>query len=455
MRKQYMQLSIDYIYDDFFRYFDSRFNVLFQKCMVEQVDISILKIELLTPGMCRYLSEILFRDAELVGMFALDKILLKQVELKHRNFLGALDVSAKDRLTIVEALSLILCRCGLILRDLRYINAALKLLSNARSTFFLCNFFKREKPALSDLRQRMIDLVVALRPMLDVKPLKLPAKMFGSRALMACENGPKVPQCRVVVFSPSVLSSYTLAVLVLLQRRGFFIEAVICKRLLNTDRILFELRRDGMRLIKKIIRKVVLRDRTRVNKSGRNLSDCLSELAVHEATVKKWCSRHSVPIVFCDSLNEPAVESYLKHLDVDYGLFTGGGIINSKILDEIKGGVLNCHAGLLPKYRGMDVIEWPVLENVEDGQGLSVHLMSKCIDEGAILSHYQSERNLDVLTMRRELESYAPYLLVSSLCDLKLGNIFPVLQMPQDGRQYFVMDSTLFEMSVNNKVEVC
>ena len=42
-------------------------------------------------------------------------------------------------------------------------------------------------------------------------------------------------------------------------------------------------------------------------------------------------------------------------------IFTGGGILGQPLLETARVGILNCHAGILPKYRGMDVIEWPVL----------------------------------------------------------------------------------------------
>ena len=48
-------------------------------------------------------------------------------------------------------------------------------------------------------------------------------------------------------------------------------------------------------------------------------------------------------------------------------------------------GVLNCHMGILPKYRGMDVVEWPFLENDRLNVGITCHLMDKGIDTGDIL----------------------------------------------------------------------
>ena len=41
--------------------------------------------------------------------------------------------------------------------------------------------------------------------------------------------------------------------------------------------------------------------------------------------------------------------------------------------------------GLLPDYRGMDVVEWPILEKNFKKLGLTTHLMDTGIDTGKII----------------------------------------------------------------------
>ncbi len=58
-------------------------------------------------------------------------------------------------------------------------------------------------------------------------------------------------------------------------------------------------------------------------------------------------------------------------------------IFKKKILTLFKNKIINCHAGLLPSYRGRNVLNW-VLINGEKNFGITVHKVSKLIDQGQI-----------------------------------------------------------------------
>ena len=58
-------------------------------------------------------------------------------------------------------------------------------------------------------------------------------------------------------------------------------------------------------------------------------------------------------------------------------------IFKKKILKLFKNKIINCHAGLLPSYRGRNVLNW-VLINGEKNFGITVHKVSKLIDQGHI-----------------------------------------------------------------------
>ncbi len=45
-------------------------------------------------------------------------------------------------------------------------------------------------------------------------------------------------------------------------------------------------------------------------------------------------------------------------------------------------GVLNAHGGILPEYRGMNVMEWSLLQG--DQIGVTVHFIDSKIDTGQI-----------------------------------------------------------------------
>ena len=60
-------------------------------------------------------------------------------------------------------------------------------------------------------------------------------------------------------------------------------------------------------------------------------------------------------------------------------------MIAQEILELAGRGLLNCHMGILPRYRGMDVVEWPVLEERLLEARMTVHVMDKGVDIGDIL----------------------------------------------------------------------
>ena len=58
-------------------------------------------------------------------------------------------------------------------------------------------------------------------------------------------------------------------------------------------------------------------------------------------------------------------------------------ILRAATLEAPRIGVLNCHPGLLPMYRGCTAVEWAIYEDRQVGN--TVHLMSESIDDGPIV----------------------------------------------------------------------
>lgn len=63
----------------------------------------------------------------------------------------------------------------------------------------------------------------------------------------------------------------------------------------------------------------------------------------------------------------------------------GTTIIAPSVIDRFAGRSLNMHPGLLPKYAGLHCHQWAI-RNGESVQGLTVHVMDKIVDAGAILA---------------------------------------------------------------------
>jgi methionyl-tRNA formyltransferase len=248
----------------------------------------------------------------------------------------------------------------------------------------------------------------------------------------------------IVVFSPNPYSNYTLSVLALLKSSGIQVDTLIVRNIFSFSRFKKEIKRDGIRLIKKIYRKLIVKDTYRVNPNSRNLSDTKNDLGIKESDAVKWCRNNGVKVIRCETLNDATVIDKLKNIKASYGIFTGGGILKKDVLKQFEIGVLNCHAGILPHFRGMDVIEWPYLLNRPNDVGATVHFMSEGIDEGKILYGYRLNKDLDILSARYDMESIGPYLQVSSLIDHINRDNLEVEQSINDGKNYYVMHPWVF-----------
>ena len=75
------------------------------------------------------------------------------------------------------------------------------------------------------------------------------------------------------------------------------------------------------------------------------------------------------------------VKSYATHLLVSMSF---NQIFKTSILEVPKLGVINCHAGKLPYYRGRNILNW-VLINDEKEFGITVHYVDEGIDTGDIV----------------------------------------------------------------------
>lgn len=85
------------------------------------------------------------------------------------------------------------------------------------------------------------------------------------------------------------------------------------------------------------------------------------------------------------SINRHENYQFLKEMHCDIGISINyPGILKKDILDIFPKGILNAHAGDLPRYRGNACPNWAIL-NGEEKMGLCVHQMVPELDAGPIL----------------------------------------------------------------------
>lgn len=221
------------------------------------------------------------------------------------------------------------------------------------------------------------------------------------------------------------------------------LELITVRRMLSLSRIRGELRRDGPRLLRKVSRKLVVGEERLEQDEPETLAAYAKDENLSARTLKSLARKQAVPFLKVTDLNHPEAERALREVEPDVVVFSGGGLIRDNILSIPRQGILNCHAGILPPYRGMDVVEWALLEAGKTPPliGMTCHFMDKGVDTGPILkTHPLDLQTGDTITaIRKRLQPAMVDLMMATLRDLAQGQITPHNQLSSDGRQYFVM----------------
>ena len=104
-----------------------------------------------------------------------------------------------------------------------------------------------------------------------------------------------------------------------------------------------------------------------------------------DKTLKKFCKEYEIDYLPNSNVNS---EKFIKQIiEYNVDLFVSmsfNQIFKKNIISIPKLGVINCHAGKLPFYRGRNVLNW-VLINGEKNFGITVHYIDENIDTGDII----------------------------------------------------------------------
>ena len=252
---------------------------------------------------------------------------------------------------------------------------------------------------------------------------------------------------KVIVISPNPASFYTTSVCDLLIREGIQIQAVFVKKF-SFKRFKDEFSRDGAKLLKKIWKKLVLRNRAYQDEEKDNILNFRNMHNISLSNVSEL-EKQGVDVFYVNNLNSQFVESKLQSYNTDLVVFTGGGLIRENILKSSGAGIMNCHMGVLPMYRGMDVIEWPILNEDFDNIGVTLHFMANGVDTGDILKirKIPLKETDTIKNIRTRFEPVMVAEMVAVVLDFLNHKIKPVKQEITDGRQFFVISKPLLEKS--------
>ena len=99
--------------------------------------------------------------------------------------------------------------------------------------------------------------------------------------------------------------------------------------------------------------------------------------------MKDILNNRSIPCYFIRDMNSNESVEMLKEFSPDLIIQSAGGIIKENLLNLPSIGILNCHPGLFPKYRGCTCVEWAIYNN--DPVGCTCHFITEKIDWGDVI----------------------------------------------------------------------
>jgi methionyl-tRNA formyltransferase len=103
-------------------------------------------------------------------------------------------------------------------------------------------------------------------------------------------------------------------------------------------------------------------------------------------TVQAYATKENLAFIESEKINAPAVVEALQAAAPDVILnINSFQIIRPAILDIPREGVINFHNGPLPKYGGVNVCSWAII-NGETRHGVSWHYVDQGIDTGSIVA---------------------------------------------------------------------
>jgi len=144
-------------------------------------------------------------------------------------------------------------------------------------------------------------------------------------------------------------------------------------------------------------------------------------------------------------INNKHLISYLKEKDLDYTIFSGGGILKKEILG-INTKFLHFHPGIVPEYKGSTCFYYSILDKNECG--VSVIIMAEGLDTGDVVHqktfHIPKHNFID--------EVYDPHIRSETMIELFKNNILErnefKKQNPVEGNTYYIIHPVLKHIAV-------
>lgn len=162
--------------------------------------------------------------------------------------------------------------------------------------------------------------------------------------------------------------------------------------------------------------------------------------------LKSRYKHYSKNVFFVSNINRPKSIKFLQKAKPSLLILGGSRIIRKPVIKTAKIGVLNAHPGLLPKYRGVDVIRWAIHEG--DELGVTVHLVNDGVDTGEIIAtkKYTISIGDTIETLKEKAEKISTKLMVDVVEKIvEEGKVETHPNKREEGKQYYKMPKALMK----------
>lgn len=318
--------------------------------------------------------------------------------------------------------------------DVGFLNAAL-IVADA------CPINLVEKNRLDNILQNHQDNLINTTPTVP-KNLSTIQQFEYSFERWESKSHKKIP---VTIFCPSPYSLFSITVLIMLLSLNVEVKAIVILKF-SSSRIRSELYRDGLPLfIKRVWRKLILKADENNIETDLSLFNLKNSIEPKTSDIRKLAVQHDIPYMMVDTFDE--FLELEKNTKGDLCIFTGGGLISQRVLNYFSEGIINIHMGPLPQYKGMDVVEAPILDGAFNNIALTAHIMESDLDAGPLIAEmrFLADEYESLSELRNEMGAMMPIIAIESILSVLSDEDNLIKQEPK-GHQYYFIHNRLREI---------
>ena len=197
--------------------------------------------------------------------------------------------------------------------------------------------------------------------------------------------------------------------------------------------------------IKRVWRKLILKADENNIETDLSLVNLKNSIEPNTSDIRKLAAQNNIPCLMVNTFNGSL--ELEKNAKGDLCIFTGGGLISKQTLDYFSEGIINIHMGPLPQYKGMDVVEAPILDGAFNNVALTAHLMESELDTGPLIAEmkFMADEYESLSQLRNEMGAMMPIIAVESILSV-LSEESNLIKQEPIGQQYYFIHRSLREI---------